>query len=160
MVNFSPNVTLGQLKVWLRSRANDGAICPLCEQNVKVYRRKINSGMARSLIAIYQASMRNGNAGLGWVHVPTEISARSREEGKLAYWNLVEEERTLRPDGGRAGYWRVTRIGELFLKYQCTVPKYARVYNGRVLSLDPSEQVTIKDALGTKFDYSELMAGL
>lgn len=154
MVNFSPQTSLAQLRTWLRGKVDDGTDCPLCHQHVQVYRRKINSGMARSLILMYRAG------GLDWVHLPTQIGARSREEGKLAYWGLVEEEKLLRPDGGRAGYWRVTRHGELFLRQGCTVPKYARVYNGKALSLDPSEQVTIKDALSTKFDYSELMAGL
>lgn len=152
--HFSPSATLGQLKSWLRTRAEGGAHCPVCEQHVQVYRRKINSGMAKSLIRMYRVG------GLEWVHLPTQIGARSREEGKLAYWGLVEEEKTLRADGGRAGYWRVTLLGELFLRGKCTVPKYARVYDGRVLSLDANEQVSIYDALGTKFDYAELMAGL
>lgn len=146
--------SIDALKDWLRERADDGINCPICEQKVKVYRRKINSGMARSLILMYRAG------GLDFIHVPTAIGARSREEGKLAYWALVEEERMRRPDGGRAGYWRVTELGELFIRGKVSMPKYARVYNGRVLSLLPAEQVTIKDALGTKFDYHELMMGL
>lgn len=152
--NFPTHTPLAQLKAWLRSEADNGATCPVCEQHVQVYRRKINAGMARSLIEMYRAG------GLGWIHVPTQVGARSREEGKLAYWGLVEEEKILRPDGGRAGYWRVTPLGELFLRNQCTLPKYARIYNGRVLSLDPREKVTIKDALGARFDYSELMMGI
>lgn len=151
---ITSSTPLAHLKVWLRERADAGATCPVCEQNVKVYRRKINSGMARSLIQMYRAG------GLEFIHVPTAIGARSREEGKLAYWALVEEEKVRRPDGGRAGYWRVTELGELFILGKVSMPKYARVYNGRVLSLLPAEQVTIKDALGTKFDYHELMMGL
>lgn len=155
--NFSPNATLAQMRVWLRRHAKDGVKCPLCTQHVQVYRRKINAGMARSLIAMYLAGNRDA---LDWIHVPTQIGARSREEGKLAYWGLVEEQReALREDGGRAGYWRVTPLGEAFVKHGMTIPKYARVYNGRVLDLDASEQVSIKDALGDKFNYSELMAG-
>ena len=152
--NFPPHTPIGKVRAWLLGQVDAGASCPLCHQHVQVYRRKINAGMARSLIAMYRVG------GLDWIHVPTQVGARSREEGKLAYWGLVEEEKILRPDGGRAGYWRVTRLGELFLRNRCTMPKYARIYNGRVLSLDPQEQVTIKDALGTRFDYSELMAGL
>ena len=153
MVQFSPQTPLAQLRAWLLSKADVGAECPLCHQHVQVYRRKINSGMARSLILMYRAG------GLEFIHLPTTIGARSREEGKLAYWGLVEEEKVRRPDGGRAGYWRVTELGELFLREQIKVPKYARVYNGRALSLDLTERVSIKDALGTKFDYSDLMAG-
>lgn len=153
MVNFSPQTSLAQLRTWLLGKADEGTNCPLCHQHVQVYRRKINSGMARSLILMYRAG------GLDFIHLPTTIGARSREEGKLAYWGLVEEEKAKRPDGGRAGYWRVTELGALFLTDQLTVPKYARVYNGRALSLDLSEKVSIRDALGTKFDYAELMAG-
>lgn len=154
MPNFSPQASLAQVRAWLRMKRDDGVACPACDQHVQVYRRKINAGMARSLMMMYRVGARD------WVHVPSEIGARSREEGKLAYWGLVEEEKALRPDGGRTGYWRVTRLGELFVLNRCTVPKYARVFNGELVSLDPSEQVSIVDALGTKFNYSEMMAGV
>lgn len=149
-VKFDPTTTLLQLKNWTRSHADEGTTCPVCEQHVKVYKRKINSGMARSLIRMYNA------AGTDWVHVPTTIGSRSREEGKLRYWGLVEEELERRPDGGRSGYWRVTPVGELFVLGKMTVYSHARVYNGRCLGLS-GDQVSIIDALGEKFSYDELM---
>lgn len=148
------SVPLGQAKAWLRSRLDKGADCPLCTQHAKIYRRTINSGMARSLIAMYTVGR------LDWVHLPSQIGARSREEGKLAYWGLVEEDPTKREDGGRPGTWRVTNLGEAFIRHGLVVPKYANVYNGKVLSLDTTELISIKDALGKKFDYAELMAGI
>lgn len=153
MPKFNPGMTIAQAKAWLRTRLTEGAECPVCTQHVRVYKRKLNSGMARSLIAMYRV------AGTDWVHVPTQIGARSREEGKLAYWGLVEEERERRPDGGRAGYWRVTAAGERFLKDWVKVPKYAYVFDGRVLGMETNELVTIRDALGDKFDFEELMYG-
>jgi len=154
MPNFSPQASLAQVRAWLRTKAHDGAACPACGQNVKIYRRKINAGMARSLMLMYRVGGRD------WVHVPSQIGARSREEGKLAYWGLVEEEKALRPDGGRTGYWRVTKLGELWVRNKCTVPKYAKIYNGEVVALEPADRVTIVDALGAEFNYSEMMAGL
>jgi hypothetical protein len=154
MPNFSSQASLAQVRAWLRVKRDEGVICPACDQHVKVYRRKINSGMARSLMLMYRI------AGRDWLHVPTQIGAKSREEGKLAYWGLVEEEKVLRPDGGRTGYWRVTRLGELFVLNKCTVPKYARIFKGELVSLDSDEQVSIVDALGTKFNYAEMMAGV
>lgn len=154
MPNFSPGATLAQVRTWIRLKRDEGVICPACDQHVKTYRRKINSGMARSLMLMYRVGGRE------WVHVPSQIGARSREEGKLAHWGLVEEEKAVRPDGGRTGYWRVTRLGELFVLNRCTVPKYARIFNGELIALDPSEQVSIVDALGDKFHYAELMAGV
>lgn len=145
--------TVEEAQAWLRDHADEGVKCPCCTQLAKVYRRRVNAGMARSLIEMYRL------AGTGWVHVPTQVGSRSREEGKLAYWGLVEEARHPREDGGRAGWWRVTAKGRLFVLGQIRIPKYARVFDGRCLSLDYSETVTIRDALGTRFDYDDLMAG-
>lgn len=152
---FSDDMTLAEARDLLRTLVDDGHDCPVCTQLAKVYRRKINSGMARSLIEMYRV----GGPALDWVHVPTQIGARSREEGKLAYWGLVEEEHQERDDGGRAGYWRVTTKGVQFVSAQIKVPKYARVYDGRCLSLT-GDEVTIREALGSKFNYDELMAGV
>lgn len=142
--------TVAKLKAWLRVRIDEGTSCPVCGQHAKVYKRKLNSGMARSLILMYQAG------GLDWIHVPTTVGSRSREEGKLRYWGLVEEETERREDGGRAGYWRVTPVGELFVNGVSTVYSHARIYDGRCLGLQ-GDQIDIKQALGSKFDYSELM---
>jgi hypothetical protein len=130
---------------------NGGARCPCCRQFAKVYERKLNAGMAVSLIRMYR--VRGGD----WVHLPTEVPARSREEGKLAYWGLVVEARTERPDGGRAGYWRLTPDGLLFVQGDKRVPKYAKVYDGRCLGLT-GELVSIRNCLGDRFDYDELMS--
>lgn len=150
---MNPNTTIAQAKAWLRTKLADGAECPVCTQRAQLYRRKVTSTMARSLIEMYRA------AGLDYAHLPTVISSQRADEGKLAYWGLMEEEKVRRPDGGRAGYWRVTPRGEMFLKLQLNIPKYAEVYDGRVLGFDTTELVSIKDALGTRFDYSDLMAG-
>ena len=147
----SPQDTIRTGKDWLLKQLAHGAPCPLCGQHAKMYKRKINSGMARSLIHMYRS------AGQGWIHVSL-IGARSREEGKLAYWGLVEEQNGTGLHGGRPGYWRVTQRGVDFLTNQTSVQKYALVYNGHVRGFEGGP-VTIKDALGTKFDYQDLMAG-
>lgn len=152
--HFTDDMTLAEAKAILRQLVDEGEKCPLCTQLAKVYRRKVNAGMARSLIEMYRVG-----GTLDWVHVPTQIGARSREEGKLAYWGLVEEETAKREDGGRAGYWRVTAKGVRFVREKIKVPKYARVYDGRCLGLT-GDEVSIREALGSKFSYDELMVGL
>lgn len=148
-------MTLSAAQQWLLSRVKSGARCPCCNQYTKVYRRQINSGMARSLIAIYL----HGPQGQ-WVHLPTQVGARSREEGKLRYWGLVEEQvEVQRDDGGRAGYWRITDAGRAWVTGQSTVAKYAAVYNNMVLQRY-GDQVTISEALGSRFNYTELMQPL
>lgn len=150
VTTFGPATPLGQVRAWLKLKINEGITCPCCGQFAKVYRRKINSGMARSLIAMYRAGKTD------YLHLPTTIGARSREEGKLRYWGLVEEQTTARPDGGHAGYWRVTHAGELFVLGRAVVQEYAEIYDGDLLRLS-GDLVDIRQALGKKFDYRELM---
>jgi hypothetical protein len=136
----------------VRNHADEGVKCPTCGQFAKVYKRSINAGMAKSLITMYLAG-----AADDYIYIPDAVGARSREEGKLRYWGLVEEAQTPRPDGGRAGWWKLTDRGVLFVNGKRSVMKYAHVYDGEVVGYSGS-QVTIQDCLGTKFDYRELMS--
>jgi len=129
-----------------------GTQCPTCTRHVQLYRRKLNSGMARSLIDMWRVGRRR------WIHLPTEIGARSREEGKLRWWDLVEEADEERDDGGRAGWWRITAAGEAFVLRQLRVPSHAVVYLNTVERLE-GDPVSITEALGRRFDYRELMEG-
>ena len=141
----------------IRKQANDGGtICPVCDQHVKVYRRKVNSSMTRGLIAAYRAY----GTRFGYLQDVrrTEGETDNREESKLRYWGLMQEEDAWRPDGGRAGYWRVTDKGEMWIRKLTTVPKYAVIYNGECLRLE-GQQIDISEALGDKFNYRELMNG-
>lgn len=136
----------------------EGVSCPCCGQMAKVYRRKINSSMARGLIAAY----RENGLTFGWLQDVRRMQGETdnREESKLRYWGLMEEEPERRPDGGRSGWWRVTSEGEAFVRGQIRVPKYAFLYDGFCLRLDHGEMVTISDALGTPFNYDDLMKGI
>ena len=144
-------MTLEEAKQWLRERVNEGTHCPCCGQFAKVYRRRINSGMALSLITMYRRNRHE------WIYIPGNIPAKSREEGKLAYWKLVEESDEPREDGGRAGWWRVTGKGASFIYQHIKVPKYALVYDATLLGLDDREMVDIQNCLGAHFDLAELM---
>lgn len=77
----------------------------------------------------------------------------------LAYWGLIEEMSAQGPHGGRAGYWRITENGKRYLFQGLVLPKYALVYNGKVLGYD-GPNCNIKDAIGTKFNLQELLQGI
>ena len=144
--------TLAEAREWLRDHREEGASCPCCGQLAKVYYRKLNARMARALITMWK------ERGTDWCHVPTVVGDRGGDATKLVYWGLIEETTEKREDGGRAGWWRVTADGERFVKGQLMVPGYARVYNKRCLGVT-GELVGIQDALGSKFNYDELMHG-
>jgi hypothetical protein len=148
------SVSLGDARAWLRERVEEGAECPCCTQFAKVYKRSITSSQGRALVVQYRQFQRE------WAHLPElrmlQGPQHSNEEPKLRYWGLLEEESDRREDGGRAGWWRLTELGERFVHEEVRVPKYARVYDGRCLGLK-GDPVDIKDVLRNRFDLGELM---
>jgi hypothetical protein len=146
---------LSEAQAWLRARVDDGAHCPCCKQFAKVYKRRINARQALALITLWRA------CGQDWGHVPSIDKRLAGDGGMIAYlrwWGLIEESQERRADGGRAGWWRITDQGGSFVRGVKSVPKYAHIYDGSCLRFS-GDMVTIRDALGAKFDYDKLMRG-
>lgn len=152
----------------LRSKLDEGIECPVCEQHAQRYYRTLNSGMARWLIVLGRLTALKGE----WATTAEVIqhAARARSFGSslgsgeapslLPCWNLIECRVNDDPSKKSSGYWRVTDKGRGFIECQVTVPKTAVIYNNKLERLE-GVPITIRDALGKKFDYSELMkAGL
>jgi hypothetical protein len=150
MIEFHDDMTLGEVKTIMRHAVRKGIHCPGCTQHAKIYRRKINSTMARALITLWRA-------GEGFHHGPS-LRGDTHELSQLKWWELIEEEPIVREDGGRAGYWRITEKGEWFVKGESMLPRIARIYDSKVLNL-VGEPVNIRHCLGSRFNYEELMEG-
>lgn len=151
-----PPHIINRVREWLRPRVDKGVECPCCTQFVKVYdKRQITAGMARVLIAMYH----DGGDENGYVHI---TKFRHIEKGgdtaKLRFWGLIEPMPGRRQDGStRVGWWRVTNLGKSYVRGTTSVPKYAREFKSNVQKLH-GEPRTIRDALGEKFNYDELMS--
>ena len=144
--------SLAEARDWLRERLNQGATCPCCEQYAKVYRWSLYGSAARLLVRFWHEGGTEEFVESKAVKGETQGSA-----SHLAFWSLVEHEPDRRPDGGKSGWWRVTAHGEGFIKSQETIPKYAYVYDGRVLRLE-GEARTISEVLKEPFDWREHMS--
>ena len=155
---FTDDMSLIDARALLRRLVDEGHECPCCTQFAKVYKRKIHASMARAVISIYRASYWEKKH---WVEISKLLPHNQvADAAKLRYWGLIEEEPSVRSDGSeRTGFWRITLKGMEFVRGAGTVQKYAKLYDGRCLGLE-GDMVTIQDALGKKFNYSELMAGM
>lgn len=151
--------SLDAAREWLQERIEDGVRCPCCDQYAKVYERKLNSGMAVALIAIYVVSERLRPQD-GWLSIPRDLEGvgrslatvlTNREYPKLRFWGLLE------PSPKAAAVWRITDEGKRFVRGEITVPRTVRLYDGEVLESEAHGYSTIRDALADKFDYEELM---
>ncbi len=150
--------SLKEARLFLKENWEEGAKCPCCSQLVKLYYRNLNSGMALGLITLYKIAP-EGN----FIHVPTEFTKRkinnsNTELSKLSYWGLIEEmPQQENSESKTSGHWKITPNGISFVLGKIKLPKYVKVYNGKVLGFGEGETITITEALGNKFNYAELM---
>lgn len=136
----------------------EGVNCACCGQFAKIYKRSLSKSAARCLLVLYV------EAGEGWAHLPTVLSEKAPElattggyAALAGHWGLMEESDRVRDDGGRAGWWRVTASGVRFLSGEISIPKYVRLYNGRVLD-HTGDAITMAMALGEPFDLRNVMS--
>jgi len=132
----------------------DQLTCPVCDQNCKVYKRKLNSGMAAALCWLVRVF--DG----GWIDVPSDAPRfvlRTKEYGTVRHWGLIEQRpNDDNPSKKESGLWMPTEEGIAFAKGQIRVPKHVYLYNNKPLQFS-DEDTNIVEALGDKFDYAELM---
>jgi hypothetical protein len=159
--------SLEDAKRWLRARFNKGAACPCCQQFVKLYKRPFNKSMAYVLLLM--ASYFRGDPVEEWLHVPSYIADMASDNprraaavrgdwAKMKLWGLIEEKPGTRDDGSpRVGYYRLTTLGRRFVNREVKVPSHVYIYNGEPLRRMVTEEITIDDALGTEFNYDEIM---
>ena len=135
---------------------NGGEQCPCCGQLVRSYKRKLHAQMAAWLCSL----VRQAGPGGRWVSID-ELPARGGDYGKLVHWGLVEQKAKTPEDTKRrtSGLWRPTLRGYQWVRNELSVPKYAEVRLGQLVQLT-GEYISITDALGTHFDYAELMWGV
>lgn len=162
--------TLANAQAGLLRRLDEGerVDCPCCGKPAKLYHRRLNATMARGLIWLVRESL--GAVGLGdadtlerqWVDVPEVAPAwlmRSKQLTTLRLWRLVEAGGDDGVDDGsarRRGLWRPTALGVRFVLGRVRVPASVEEYRSEVRRYD-EEVVDIRGALGTKFDWYELM---
>lgn len=143
------NDSLTEAKQLLRDNWDKGIDCPCCGQLVKKYSRKLTSSMAGALISLYNNSKNE-------VHISEIEHVNGGEFAQLERWGLIRQLDNTDTTKRTSGMWVIEPKGKAFVMGQIQVPMYCDTYNGKTLSFS-AEMTTIKQALGNKFDYSELM---
>jgi hypothetical protein len=136
--------------------------CPLCTQRVKLYRRKLNSQMARFLVQLVRLQL-DGPAHR-WYHardILGDASHKASSDGSyLTFWGFIEAKpKDPGTDGRTSGYWRATAAGLEFALGRRRAPSHALIFNGEGYGLTMQKTITIRAALGSRFSYDELMGG-
>jgi hypothetical protein len=151
------NSTIKEIKTFFHDHAKKGVVCPACDQFVKIYERPVHNAMARALMNLYRLNYTKA----GYYHIDDFTRDGKKTLGdfaKFRYWGLAVEEP--KQDGVTAkktsGRWAITEKGKNYVLGKISIQKYAIIYNKKKIGYS-EEHATIKDALGKKFDYQELM---
>lgn len=157
-----PDVFMSDAKNKLARELDRGTHCPCCGQYAKRYKRRIHYTMAKLLIHFYRV-----NQDQQFMHYTDIIAATGVDEfrggdfTKLQLWGLIIEKPKAEDEDKKAsGYWKITDKGCAFVEGKVEVPMHAYIYNNRVRGFSDDKFVSIKDCLGKKFSYSELMGNL
>ena len=132
-----------------------GYHCSSCGQYVKRYFRKFNSNMALALIILYR------NKEKGFIHLENTMKdlgyKRCGDASYLRHYRLIEKKEGNRDDGSpRNGMYKITGIGIMFVEGKSKVQSTFIISNNKHEGYE-GDDITIQDALGKKFDYTELM---
>jgi hypothetical protein len=146
--------TLKESIEWVSENQKDGCICPCCEQISKIYKRRLNSGMAYELIALYKISIFGE-----YVHHSRFSETTGGEISKLRYWGLVIEKPKSDDKNTRtSGFWAITEKGIDFVLNKIKVSRHLFLYDAKFLGFS-KEETNIIESLGKSFNYEELMRG-
>lgn len=153
-------MTVDEAKAYLRINFEKGATCPCCGQLVKRYSRPFHATMALTLIRLYQLCSKEND----YYHVKQIVRGISdtgtNDFSKLRYYGLVIEKPKDANDTKTrtSGFWTITDKGRDFVEGRISVPQRLVLYNKKSLGFEGKE-IFIKQALGEKFDYDQLMKG-
>ena len=141
-------------KAFRKAIGGDGMHCPCCGKWGKVYGYKINATIARGLIWMHHNEDESG-----WVNIQEgpRWLLRSKSLSTAKHWGLIERKaKDPAMDLHFSGIWRLTTKGIAFIKGRITVEEKAFVFDDEVVMFSKAH-TNIKDALGKKFSYEELM---
>lgn len=146
-------LTPSQLALLEDLKTRSTTTCSCCGGAVGLYSRSLNASMAASLVWLVK------HGGGGWMDIPKNAPRyvlANREYPKLVYWGMIESQPNTDPSKKGSGQWKVTQRGIDFANQRIRAPKHLWVYQNLVYARS-RDDVSVVDALGTKFDYAELM---
>jgi len=147
-VVFSDDMTLSEARLLLNMELGTGLVCPCCERPAKIRPRGINRSQVIGLLWMYKEYGRE----FGSLQKARQLrgDTDNREESKLRYWGLLEESRE-----GRVSVWRVTPLGEAWIRGDVTVPSKAFIYSNKCYGHD-GDEIGIFDIL-TEDEHKEIL---
>lgn len=146
--------TVEEAQAYINENREEGVECPCCGHKSKVWEKPLIGTAVADLIRLVRFWEKNG--------VPAHISEFTTQRSNfytLSYWGLIMKGEVEVDNKKRSsGYWVPTIKGGDFVEGKITIPSIAATYNNKLVEFR-GRQIGVKEALGKKFNYEELMKG-
>lgn len=146
------------LKSELRAKLDKGAHCDVCNQYVRMYKKRLSSTAVLMMIRLFRLEQDTQEQ---YHHLNDLMRGFSISGcGDFAtsrFWGLVEEMPNDDPKKKASGMWALTDSGRKFVTKQVRVKSHAKTYNAKCYGL-VGDYMDVEEALREKFNYQELMA--
>lgn len=158
--------TINEIRDSMRAEWEDGTECPCCSQKVKLYKRRVNRGMAEVLVELARATLRRrvSSDHRPYLNIERELVYENkrlqgaRDWQTLRFWGLIEPLDDGSESGRKStGEWRITPLG-LWVVANPDKPllfEYVEVFNNRRRGVS-DEKRSLKDALQRPFSWEEV----
>jgi len=132
--------------------------CSTCGHRIIMYSKALGKQTALLLIKLYKAHQRFGDDRFFTTRELYPRDNKSSTEGITArFWGLIEIAESTNSIGAPAGAYKLTDLGRRFVMGLQRVPSHAITYNNELLRLDGRKMTDIRQALGKKIDFDEIM---
>ncbi|PNX50904.1 MAG: hypothetical protein BV458_12380 [Thermoplasmata archaeon M9B2D] len=147
-----------ELSPEMQDAVRKGVYCPHCGQFAKAYCRPMGSQIAKFLIRLLRAHKLYGDDRFFTSRELYPKDNKSATDGVLArHWGLIEVADATNTMGAPAGAYKLTDKGRRFVQGVEYIASHAIIYNNELLKLDGRKLIDIRDAIGKKGNYDELM---
>lgn len=158
MTRFYEGEDIEGASAWLKEASwrAGGVSCPCCGRHTQVYKRPLSGDMARFMVFLVCTWLRIPAERREWIDIQ-HFDVRGGDYAKVVHWKLAEvKENDSDPDKKSSGLWRPTQLGIDFVLNRVEVPSHVFLYLNEVVG-HSEQQVYIREAIGKKFSYEELM---
>ncbi len=135
---------------------SDGYTCECCGQYVKEYKRRLYKGPTIALIRLYKLDKADPDNFHHILSIGATADKGVGDFAKARYWGLIEALPNDDDYKRTSGYWAITLRGKRFVQGRIRIPEYCHIFNSEARRFSGGK-ISIVDAVGTRFDYLELM---
>ena len=143
---MNTKTTIENARKYMSDHFEEGTKCPCCGQFVKKYKRKLNSGMAKTLGRIY-AYYPNS-----FIDVKDLLRQKKFHNGHdwtlLRHWGFLTT--------NEEGLWKITDTGKAWIDFKTPTHSHIYMYNNKMMGFAEGT-ITFRQAYGNDFDIKELM---